>query len=221
MSFWPLPTSLIECFRAAARRGPVVELGAGAGGFARRLRSLGLEALLLDLHPSGGFSFPSVCGDLLKLPLREESAGLLILANSLRHVRMRDRRKLAPEVEGALAAGGAVAILEDAPEAANPRESNYREALALLARFDPGRSGALAPETARALFEPEFGAPAQEGRRGNEERVENPLAPLHWMRARPRLPFAVQELEDLEASVRRWGMAYGDFWYQVYVKGAR
>jgi SAM-dependent methyltransferase len=219
MSFWPLPTSLIEALRAASKRGAVVELGAGEGRFARRLEQLGLQPVLVDRSRFAPAGRLRVCAELSALPLRTEVSGLLVLANTLRHVAAPDCAPSIRETWRALAPGGSLLILEDDPRARDGAEMNYRSALRLLARVDRSRGVTVEADRARRSVAPICGDPRAAGRVSNQEEVEDPAMPLRWLRA--QAPWLTGEIDDLEAAVQRDGMAYGAYWFQVYQKESR
>ena len=219
MSFWPLPKILVERLHAGASRGPCVELGAGGGAFARRLRALGLRPILLDRRPMPSTTGARVQADLRRLPLRSRAVGLLILANTLRQVTPSEWPAAADEAACAARSRGCLVVLEDEPEARDEAEGCYRSALRLLDRAEPGRGRPLpAAVVERALVE-SWGAPVLSLVAENTERVLDPLAPLRWMRARRGI--AESELEELEENVRRFGMSYGRFWVRAFEQGKR
>lgn len=81
-----LVANLLGRFRAP---GPVLDLGCGTGSFAGRLRRLGFPIVALDheLHlgpaPAG---VAGVAGDAVELPVRDASAGTVLLRDVLEHV---------------------------------------------------------------------------------------------------------------------------------------
>lgn len=220
MSFWPLPTNLAESLLAAARRGPLVELGSGGGGFARRLRAMGVDPLCIDLRPPAiGDRHRFVTADLRQLPLAAGSAEGLVLANTLRHLNRSEWPDVAAEVYAATRPGGIAVVLEDDPVARSRAEENYRDAWRLLAAMTPDRGTVATREECLRSWRPRWGDAVSEGDAQNEETVNDPLAPVLWLQSRtPRGPRA-REVADLAASVRRWGMEYGRFWFCVFSKG--
>jgi SAM-dependent methyltransferase len=221
MSFWPLPTILIDRLRETTRHGAALELGAGEGRFAARLRTLGLRPVLVDRRWLGTATVPRIQADVTALPVRPGGAGLIALANALRHVDPDQWPALAREAWGALAPRGSIVILEDDPRADDAAEGNYRWALRLLASVDPTRGDALDSSTVRERLSPRWGEPEVMGEAANAEAVERPLAPVAWMGSRMSLPFPRGELRKLESSIHRSGMAYGKFWFHVYRRGPR
>ena len=224
MSFWPFPTTLLTELRAAAALGPLVEIGAGSGQLCARLRGAGLHVVPLDLRCAllAGLE-RAIVADARALPFRTGSIGALVLADFLRHLPVDDRVRVAEQCARVLVPGGRVLALEDAPHARDEAERNYRRVIDLLAHFDAsrGRVGAIDPLT--EALRCRFGPSTMQGEVENAERAHNPLAPLHWMRARmlgarSELPAdTVAELETLELSIREHGLLYGRYEYRMFV----
>lgn len=215
MSFWPLAKSCPERARALAGLGRVVEVGAGEGAFASRLASLGVTPLLVEPRPTPAIgAWPQVRAASPRLPLRQGSCGLLVLANTFRHLDPAARPSHAEEWGRCLAVGGELWILEDEPAAGTPAARNYRHCLELLARADRGRGSALPAAEARAAVDPVLGAAVEEHRGPNRTPVQDPLGAVRWLRAHEAAP--VDDLDALERSIHQGGLEYGDYWHQVW-----
>lgn len=215
MSFWPLAKSSRERARALAGHGCVVELGAGEGAFADRLASLGVRPVLVDPRPLPAHGrWPRVRAASPCLPLRDASCGLIVLANTVRHLDGDELGEHAREWRRCLAPGGELWVLEDDPDDDGPAARNYRRCLELLARTGPGRGGALGWEQARDRLSPVLGEAVDHYRETNRTPVEDALAPLGWMRAVGRVPAG--EISALERDVVREGMAYGRYWFGAW-----
>jgi SAM-dependent methyltransferase len=221
MSFWPLPKSLVEALAASRRRGPVVELGSGEGRFTRRLASLGLDAIGLDLRRPPGPTGPFVNADLDLLPFANGSVGAFVLADVLRHRPSATWPALARSLHEATAPGGVTVILEDHPRADDRAQENYRRTLGLLARVDASRGDVLSPRCMDDFGGPPWPPPVLAGEALNTEAVDDPATPLRWLRARAGQGVVARELQALDTAVRRWGMAYGRYWFCVLSKENR
>jgi len=206
MSFWPFPRSLTEALARAARRGPILEPGAGEGRLHRRLRQAGIASLPLDLRVHPGVT--RLRADVRALPLRRGRTGGLVLGNLVRHLDARGTGSLAAAAWDALAPGGGILVLEDDPDATRPAEVNYRRALQLLASADPTRGPALSADDFVSRVEGNWGPPDEVARVANVERVVDPVAPVRWLQAHRPGP----DVDALAAAVAREGMAYGGFW---------
>jgi SAM-dependent methyltransferase len=221
MSFWPLPTTLVEGLVAASRRGPLVELGCGEGRFARRLRELGLETIGLDRRrpgPEGGVDF--VNGDLMHPPFARESVAGFILANALRHVPVPAWPQVGSELHDAARPGGLAVVLEDDPVPRSRPEENYRKAVMLLAAMSPERGGPVSAQTCLDAWRERWGPPRWQGLQTNEEPVHDPLAPLRWLQARTEGRRQKAALARLRAQVEQHGMQYGRYWCCIFAKEA-
>ncbi len=216
MSFWPLPTNLAELLREARRRGPIVEVGGGAGSFVECLGRLGLDAVLLDLMPQPTIGTLAVAGDWSSLPFVRGSLGAAVWANAVRHVSRHDGPDVAEQVWDALSPGGVVVVLEDHPDAQTIAQQNYREVLTLLAGRDPSRGAAVGPQWLRGWAD-RWGEPVLEAELPNTWSIQDALEPLRWLRARAESGDTV-ELDRLERRVQSHGMEYGDYWMRAYKK---
>jgi len=179
-----------------------MELGAGNGALAERLKSMDLlppllfdhdgallRAALVRLHGGKGERFDAprklaaVTAQAEHLPLADASLSGAVVADLLRQIPRSRRTSVAQELFRSLRPGGCVILLEDAPAARNEAEKNYRRALALLAQAQPWRAEAtMEPTEGRSLFSPFFGAPSDEGSQDNRLEVADPSAPLRWLR---------------------------------------
>jgi len=212
MSFWPFPNNLAELLQAAAVRGPLVEIGAGEGPLARRLREIGVPTIELDLAPVP--RRPGVAqlrADAAALPWTALRGGV-VLGNCVRHWPGPRRIAAVREIWRSLDRGAIAAVFEDDPAAGDEAEDNYREALRLLADADPSRGVALGLEEFAASVRPIWGEPEAVIHARNAENVADPMAPLRWLRARGTGP----RLERLESAVARHGMAYGAYWSAIW-----
>lgn len=221
MSFWPFPTTLLTDLRAASALGPVVEIGAGTGRLSARLRGAGLRVVALDRVATGLRGVESaVAADARELPFAAQTLGACILANVLRHQSEAPRRQIARACADALHPHGRVVVLEDHPRARDTSERNYRDVIALLARFDSTRGDVRSLDALTAELREHFGAPTEMGDLENEDTVEDALAPLRWMRARGAAAGSVlvpaSLLDELERSVREHGMRYGRYSFCVF-----
>jgi len=219
MSFWPLETSLTDEIRG---RAPAIELGGGDGAFARILTRVGVRPMLLDIDPSmlraAHPRVPAVVGEAARLPLRSGQVQLLSCANLLRSLTDQLDR-LARECHRALSRGGCLLILEDDPIASTPAEQNYRDTLALLASVDPRRGKAIGSEAVAAPFRAAFGEPSLRGVHRNELSVAEPMRPLDWLAARRLNTERAERVRRLSVNVRRNGMSYGNYWFELYSRG--
>jgi SAM-dependent methyltransferase len=216
MSFWPLPTSLLEALRAAAHRGPIVDLGAGDGVLGQHLREIGIETILVDRRLAPGrWAGAAVRADVRKLPFRSFSIELAILANVLRHAKAPERRSIVDELDRALSPSGRLVVLEDLPAAHSQSARNYRRALELLARADPSRGAAVGPEAVAPALEIRFQDLELSGTAENRVKVQEPEQPLRWLQAR-LMGARDGDLEELLRDVRSSGMSYGSYWDRVY-----
>lgn len=221
MSFWPLPRSLTDPLLAVAGLGPCLELGAGRGLLARRLRETGVPVHCIDIAaPESPWPGGGALADMLRLPLADAAAGAVVLGNSLRHVLADGGEQLSAECWRVLVEYGVLAVLEDEPGAHSEAEANYRRTLELLCRVDPSRGPALSSQQSLGLLSRRFGAPELEAALPNQESIEDPELPLRWLRARLLGSSLLVELESLERSVRRHGMSYGSYWIQLYRRPA-
>lgn len=219
MSFWPFPKTLLEGLRQGAARGRAVDLGAGDARFARQLLRIEVEPLLVDrafVEPRAGFE--SVRADSLRLPFASASLGLLTSANHLRHVPADRMLGQMRETLRCTRGGGRQVIVEDDPSWRDAAEENYRRALRLLARVDPGRGAALGPESVVESGRSAGWAVVSEGVFDNELGVIDPLVPLRWLRSRVEGGDLLDEVGRLEQDVSRSGMSYGRAWYLVLGK---
>jgi hypothetical protein len=214
MSFWPLATSLAEALRGAAERGPLIELGAGDGAFAARLRQLDLAVVGIDRRRDALGC--AIAADLRHLPLRHQSIGGFVAANALRHLRPAELRRLASEARGSARSGGIFAVLEDDPQAPDAATANYHEALRLLAASDRSRGVLLSRADCEAALRDAWPHVVSSGRGRNELSVQDPQLPLRWLDAHlpPTAAFRAR-LRALRECVGAEGMSYGDFWYLV------
>jgi SAM-dependent methyltransferase len=204
MSFWPFPKSILGELRAGLDLGPGLELGAGGGQLRSRLESVGISLLALDRTAPA-----DVLGDVRHLPLRNATAGVLVLANLLRHLDPPGRRACMTECSRALVPGGRLLLLEDDPVARCAAEANYREALGLLAAADPGRGTVLDLDEVLARRPAGLDEPGLDLHLENHEVVEDPLAPLRWIEATGRV--GQHALVSLQGRIDREGMRYGAF----------
>jgi len=207
-----------------------VEVGAGRGAFAMRLGALGFHPLLLDCDVVGlhrvreevtrqGTRGAKIAAEARRLPFADGTLGAIVLADTLRQISRPRWAETARELRRALADGAYLLLLEDEPEGRGRSEENYRLALRLLARVDPTRHHpVLAADEVRRELQPVFSRPWAEGRQENTLEVEDPFVPLRWMRQElgRRGEAEPPELPRLEERVRRHGMRYGRYWYQIY-----
>ena len=216
MSFWPFPTTLRAELRHGAARGPVIELGAGEGDLARRLRSLDLDVVTLDRDPR----LPAdVLGDLRRLPFADRSAGVLVLGDVLRHLDPVSRDEAAWSCRHVLAREGRVVVLEDDPEARDRAEANYRETLAMLSDLVARRGPARRIDRLTGPWRGLFGEPVARGASDNETPVRDPLEPIRWMRSASCADRVFRErLDRLAASVETDGMRYGRYCFEVFAE---
>lgn len=204
MSFWPFPKTLLDELARGLACGPGIELGSGTGGLSGRLRSVGIRLLTSDLGAPC-----DVRADAVNLPFQSGSFGLVVAGNLVRHVVQVRWPKLLEEAARVLVPGGRMLLLEDHPEARTPAESNYREALGLLARVDASRGAAIDLEDVlearpNSLSELVWSASLE-----NEERPRDPLAPADWVEAQAGLLDGAVAAHRQE--VLTHGMEYGRF----------
>jgi SAM-dependent methyltransferase len=204
MSFWPFPKTLLDELSRGLACGPGIELGSGSGDLSGRFRSVGIDLLTSDLG-----SPCDVRADALDLPFRSGHFGLVVAGNLLRHIPPTRRSRLFDEAARVLSPGGRMVLLEDHPEARTPAESNYRDALSLLARVDASRGAAIdlddvLRERPNAPVEVVWSACLE-----NEERPRDPLAPADWIEARAGLLDGAVAAHRQE--VLAHGMEYGRF----------
>lgn len=225
MSFWPLAKILTEELGNAAANGPLVEVGCGAGTFARCLARAGFDVIALDrdISPLRTLREQSPDRNVLQargesLPFADASLAAILCANLLRNAR-EEWDTVLRSCWDALARGGILVILEDDADDVRPDARNYRETLSLLAAVDPSRGSPLVADEIEALCEPAFGPPVASGTLHNELPVQDPEMPLRWLASRELAPVHHRELMELELSVREHGMAYGRYLFQIYRKG--
>lgn len=219
MSFWPFPTNLVAELQRAAGVGPVLELGAGRGELARRLESLRLDVLTLDLDP---FAPVDVVGDVRCLPFADATAGALVLGDVLRHLDAGTREDAASASHAVLASTGCVVVLEDHPEGRDAAEVNYRETLALLADVMPTRGPARRIDRLTGAWRSHFGSPVLAGEAENTIEVVDPHEPIRWLRRTMGSDRSCRDrLDSLAESVAETGMRYGRFCFEVFVREAR
>lgn len=214
MSFWPFPKTLLAELHAGLAHGPGVELGSGEGRLHDRLASTGIDLLRTDLTAPGDIHL-----DASRLPFRSNRVGLLVAGNLLRHLDPSARRSALEEAARVIADDGRLLLLEDDPESRSRAEANYRDALRLLARVDVTRGPALDLEALVGERPAGFRAVTWSGTLENNERPENPLAPVDWLDAHGGVP--ASELAAHRASVQEHGMEYGCFQAWVLRRTAR
>jgi len=218
MSFWPLARTIAEQLTEAAARGPLLELGSGDGRFIRRLAELGLPCWGLDRrYPPAPAAIPAIAGDARRLPFPDAALGGVVLPNLLRHLPAADRPLVVGEAWRALRGKGILLILEDEPHARSAAERNYRRVLELLSRVATGRAEASLERKATELaLVDSLGDPYHQGVHENTELVEDPMAPLDWLRS--IASGSTEDLDSLRASVATEGMRYGAYWTLLYQK---
>ena len=217
MSFWPFPTNLLTEIRGGAASGPVVEGGVGDGRLSERLRECGVDVLGVDRDPF--LRGVDVLADLRELPFRDGSVGAIVLGDVLRHLDRRDRGCVAEECVRVLDRGGRVIVLEDEADGRDAAERNYRDVLALLADLVPGRGPARRVEDLTRAWRSRMGPPIVSGGAENETPVDDPEAPLRWVRTHTACDRTCRErVDDLHRRIERDGMRYGRFAYEVYVR---
>ena len=208
MSFWPFPKTLLDELLAGLAHGPGIELGSGSGGLHARLGSSGIQLLTSDLAARC-----DVRADALDLPFRAAQFGLVVAGNLVRHIAPVRRDRFFAEVSRVVRPGGRVLLLEDHPAPRTPAESNYRHALALLARVDGARGVVVDLEEILADQDPGLAELTWSASLENEEAPDDPFAPADWIEAR------VGDLDGAVTAhrqeVRAHGMEYGRF--QAYV----
>lgn len=216
MSFWPFPKTLLEQLRAGASLGPAVDLGSGRGEFARQLRRIDVPAWVVDRQFDAlEGETQGIRADVRRLPFADSSLGLLTSANFVRHLCADDIDSLLAETARCAAAAARQVFVEDLPEARDGAESNYRRTLELLARVDPTRGVACAPERIEAHLVGSGWRRTHGERFDNELRPVDPMLPLRWLRSRARTPSLLDEVRRLEQDVHKMGLAYGQAWYLV------
>ncbi len=218
MSFWPFPKKLLDQIRRGAEAGPSVELGVGRAALRDRLEEVGVRAVGLDVDfgQLRTIRGDRICADARLLPLRPRGVGLLTAGNLLRHLDEVDRAVTLAEARGALRDGGRLVVLEDAVEARNESEENYRRCLELLARAGGRRSGVIAME-AEAERAREAGLDlVDRGAFENRTPVRDPHAPLRWLEESLAGDGMGGELRKLAERVKRSGMSYGRAQYLVF-----
>lgn len=219
MPFSPLPATFVdEVTRSAA--GGVLELGSGHGAFTSVLLDLGCGPWTLDRRgpPLGGR--PHVIGDAMKPPVRAGFA-LVVAANLLRHV-WHDIVDVGPNVwQDLVAPGGSLWILEDEP-CDRPRSArNYRDLQGLLADLQPGRHGRLLPRRAFEEARPHWRQPGVWTTGVEENTWPANVDEVVAMLAAGR-PEAGSPVATLRASLERWGLSYGRYWWACWRhEGAR
>lgn len=204
MSFWPFPKTLLDELSRGLECGPGIELGSGDGRLRRRLKSAGIELIASDLNAPS-----DVRADAVDLPFRPASLGLVVAGNLVRHIPRASRARFFEEVARVLAPGGRILVLEDHPDARTPAESNYRDALRLLARVDTSRGVAVDLEKVLEESEPGLVELVWSASLENEEKPDQPLAPADWIEAHAgNLQGAVSAHRQ---EVLAHGMEYGRF----------
>lgn len=218
MSFWPFPKTLLAELEEAQRSGPVIELGCGHGDLLARLAEAGIAAIGVEILPSHGPPSPWIRGDVRELPLADGAVGGFVIGDLARHLDLASRRRMAEEVDRALAEAGRVIFLEDAVEARDAAEENYRETIRLLSAADP-RRGVIRPldELAAPFFD-RFGAPRCRGVDANTELVREPMSPFDWIEE--RAPQLRSGTAALRSRVREHGMRYGLFAWCSFARSA-
>jgi SAM-dependent methyltransferase len=218
MSFWPFPTNLRDEFDRAAALGPVVEAGAGEGRLTARLRSLDLPVVALDHDPwQRGLD---VLADLRVLPFAPASVGAVVFGDVLRHLSSSDRSRAAESCVRCVAVGGRVIVLEDDPVGRDAAEVNYREVLSLLADIVPGRGAARRIDRVSRELRTRFGEPVCRGDVENATDVDDPLAPVRWLRTHHACDRDCRErLDALADSIGEHGMRYGRYSFEVFARG--
>ncbi|HKK72622.1 MAG TPA: class I SAM-dependent methyltransferase [Candidatus Krumholzibacteria bacterium] len=219
MSFWPFPTNLRDELARAADLGPVVEAGAGDGRLSVHLRSLGWAVVSLDHDPRcDGLD---VLADLRELPFASASVGVVVFGDVLRHLPSSDRARAAESCVHCLAPGGRVVVLEDTPVGRDPAEVNYREVLSLLADIVPGRGAARRIDRVSRELRAHLGDPVCRGDAENSTRVDDPLAPVRWLRTHHACDRDCRErLDAIADSIAEHGMRYGRYSFEVFATGA-
>ena len=219
MSFWPFPTNLRDEFARAAGLGPMVEAGAGDGRLSAHLRSMGWTVVSLDHDPRClGLD---VVADLRALPFVAASVGAVVFADVLRHLPSADRARAAESCVDCLALRGRVVVLEDDPVGRDPAEVNYREVLSLLADIVPGRGAARRIDRVTRELRARLGDPVCRGDAENSTRVDDPLAPVRWLRMHQACDRDCRErLDRIADSIDEHGMRYGRYSFEVFATGA-
>jgi SAM-dependent methyltransferase len=193
-------------------------LGAGDGAFRSRLAELGIDVLALDWRPEPleDLAAPRVCANVIALPFRADSVGLMTAANLWRHLGRVERELAFREARRTLRRDGCIVLLEDSPKARDRSEENYRRCLDLLARADSTRGSSITLASQLAVAD---GAGLELrgcGEFDNSTELRDPRLPLRWLGDHPRAETWRGELGELTNAVRRDGMKVGRAQFAVW-----
>jgi SAM-dependent methyltransferase len=230
MSFFPLPTTLLEDL-ARFRGEPIVELGCGDGRLSAVLVAAGASLWRVDRRPPWAGSTADLVADARRLPFPAGRISLLICANLLRQLwPPRAGSPVPEEWRHCLRPGGVLFLLEDEPTASTPAAHNYRELQAFLARVAPQIRRPLLPRRRflkRLRAEGELDDwrhgqarndyPADAGEVASWLRSSAEAGGTGSGRSEPGRHEGIQLAEALE----RGGLGYGDYWWARWSSGER
>ena len=130
------------------------------------------------------------------------------------------RAVAARECARVLVDGGVVVVLEDVVDARDPAEANYRRAMELLRAVDATRGPVADVDDLSAALREQLGEAIVRGESENEETLVDPLAPVHWMRARIDAGERglARDLDVLAAEIARHGMRIGRYAHRVFAR---
>ncbi len=228
MSFFPLPTTLLEDL-ARFRGEPIVELGCGDGCFSAVLAAAGASLWRMDRRPPWAGSAADLVADARLLPFPTGGIGLLICANLLHQLWPPGGVRPVPdEWRRCLRPGGVLFLLEDEPTQSTPAAHNYMELQAFLARVAPQLRRPLLP---RGRFLKRLRVAGElEGWRHGQARNDYTAdagAVASWLRgsagtgaAGPgRQAPGGNEGVRLAEALERDGLGYGDYWWARWSSG--
>jgi SAM-dependent methyltransferase len=228
MSFFPLPTTLLEDL-ARFRGEPIVELGCGDGRFSAVLMAAGAALWRVDRRPPWIGSAADLVADARMLPFKSGRIGLLVCANLLRQLwpPVSDR-PVPDEWRRCLRPGGVLFLLEDEPTANPPAASHYRELQAFLARVAPQIRRPLLPR--RRFLKRLSNAGELHSWRHGQRRNDYPAdvgVVSSWLRSSAgagetrtgQQATGNDEGVRLAAALERDGLCYGDYWWARWSSG--
>jgi SAM-dependent methyltransferase len=134
----------VLCAAGLASAGPFLEVGAGSGAFARRLRTalpeLRVVAADLDLRLLGHAGAPAVAGDAFRLPVRSGVLGGVLLRYVLQH--LPDPGAALAEARRVLRPGGRLFVIEVDAAMWGLAEPAFPEVASVYTRLSAAQHGA-------------------------------------------------------------------------------